>query len=120
MGQIRANKQAATLVEGLPLSTKGKDAKNKAQAKSIPFTLLFSIGVLKKYVESPTKQIESKDDARTGIVGNSNPLCSETASNSSNTRMLTQTHTRTRYKHTHHTHTHTHLRSQLISLRFSV
>jgi len=104
MGQIRANKQVATLFEGLPLSTKGKDAKNKAQARSIPFTLLLSIVVLTKYVESPTKQIESKDDARTWIVGNRNPICSKTASNPSNTHAcshrrihehVTITHTRT-------------------------
>jgi len=59
MGRIRANKQIETLFEGLPLSTKGKDAKNKAQGRRIPFTLLFSISVLIKYVESPTEQIES-------------------------------------------------------------
>ena len=53
------NKQVATLFESLLLSTKGKDAKNKAQAKNIPFTLSFSLNVLTKYVESPTKQIES-------------------------------------------------------------
>ena len=59
MGRIRVNKQVATLFEGLPLSTRGTHANSKAQARSIPFMLLFSLGVLTKYVKSPTTQMES-------------------------------------------------------------
>ena len=59
MGRIRANKQVATLFEGLPLSTIGTHAKNVAQTKSIPFTLLFSLGVLTKYVKSLMTQMRS-------------------------------------------------------------
>ena len=59
MGRIRANKQGATLFEGLPLSTKGTHAKSVAPKRSISFTLLFSLGALTKYEKSPTTQMGS-------------------------------------------------------------
>jgi len=144
MGQIRANKQVATLFEELSLSTKGTHAKSVAPKRSISFTLLFSLGALTKYEKSPTTQMRSllrdnpldlevtaivrdtrdllqqitredndesvrtKDDARSWIIDDSNPICSETASNPSNTHACAHTRIHEHITHPHITRTRTH------------
>ena len=59
-------------------------------------------------VRTTTKSIRTKDDARSWIVDDSNPICSETASNPINTHACAHTRIHEHVTHPHITRTRTH------------
>jgi hypothetical protein len=59
MNQVRANRHLVTLLEGLPLSTKGIKKQKNALGMNIPFTLLCSFQSYVQCIKSPGSAITS-------------------------------------------------------------
>ena len=59
MHQVRANGPLVTLLEGLPLTTKGIKKQNNAQGMDVPFTVLYSFQACVSCIKCPGKAIAS-------------------------------------------------------------
>jgi len=59
MNRVRANGQLVTLLEGLPLTAKGKTKQQQEQAMKVPCTLLFSFQNYMNCVKTPKSAITS-------------------------------------------------------------